>query len=53
MKTEPVRAMILGPNRSSSQPWAGPSSAVSARFMATAPDSAVLLQPNSRCSSTR
>ena len=48
----PMRMSARGPKRSVSQPWTGPRMPLSARDMAKAADTSVLLQPNSSRSST-
>ena len=48
----PVRMSTRGPKRSVSQPWMGPSTALSARASAKAAERSVRLQPNSSRSST-
>ena len=46
----PPLTITLGPNLSMSQPCRGPSSPLSARERANAPDSTERLQPNCVCS---
>ena len=52
-KNDPILAIRLGPYRSSSQPWSGPSNADSNRFTEKAADRTDLLHPNCRSRTTR